>query len=373
MWFYRSPDIIYGPDSLQFLESLEIRRAVIVTDTNVRKAGLVDLVTANLNDTEIRVIDGIPEEPSIEEIAGKLESVVSFNPEWIIAVGGGSTIDAAKLLFFKSARPDLDYFDLTPLVSLGLKKKLGLIAIPTTSGTGSECTWAAVITDSNDKRKAELASPEVIPNYSILDPAMVLNLPPEITGNTATDALTHAIEAFVSTWKNPYSDALSVKAVSMLTKSIQDVVKDPKDPEARGNVHIGASMAGSAFSNAQIGLAHAVGHAFGSIFKRAHGICVGIFLPGVIRFNSSVSGERYDELNNAFDRNIRGKTLDESVSNFMKLLGRPLNITQLEISENSYRENFERIIELTFESTGIIGNPKDVKEQDIREILNGIV
>lgn len=364
--------MIYGPDSLQFLESLDIKRAVIVTDANVRKAGLIDLVTENLKESEILIIDSIPEEPSIEQIAGKLESVTGFNPDWIIGVGGGSSMDASKLLFFKSARPDLDYFDLTPLAFLGLKRKLGLIAIPTTSGTGSECSWAAVITDGRDKRKAELASPEIIPDYSILDPAMVLKLPEEITRNTATDALTHAVEAYASTWNNPYSDALAVKAVQMITDGIKGVVKDPDDVDSRNMVHIGASMAGSAFSNSQIGLAHAVGHSFGSVFGKPHGICVGIFLPAVIRFNGITTEERYSVLNSSVSPGIRGETLDKSVSNFLRLLGRPRNIGEMDIDAEEYSGSYERLIDLSFESTGIVGNPRDVKKQDVAEILDSI-
>lgn len=372
MWYFRSPNIVFGEESLQFLSTLGIKRAVIVTDSNIRKAGLVELVTKNLEEAEILVVDGIPEEPSMEDIAGKLKKVSEFNPEWVIGVGGGSSMDASKLLFFKCARPDLDYFDITPLEHLGLKKKIGLIAIPTTSGTGSECTWAAVITDSTDGRKAELASPEIIPDYAILDPEMVLNLPKEITRNTAEDALTHAIEAYVSTWNNPYSDALAEKAVSMITEGIQRVISDPKDPEGRNMVHIGASMAGSAFSNSQIGLAHAMGHAFGAVFKKPHGNCVGIFLPGVVRFNSRDSFVRYSILNNAFHESMRGKTIEDSVSNFLRTIGAPLNIRDLQIGAKEFEENYERITDLSFESTGIIVNPREVTREDIIEILDGI-
>lgn len=372
MWFFRTPDVVFGPDSLQFLSTLNIKRAVIVTDSNISKAGLVDLVTRNLEGTEILVVDSIPQEPSIDEIAGNLKTVAEFKPDWVIGVGGGSSMDAAKLLFFKCARPDLDYFDITPLEPLGLKKKLGLIAIPTTSGTGSECTWAAVITDSADRRKAELASPEIIPDYAILDPAMVMDLPEKITGNTAADALTHAIEAYVSTWSNPYSDAFAQKAISLITEGIQKVLSNPHDVEGRDMVHTGASMAGSAFSNSQIGLAHAMGHAFGAIFEKPHGACVGIFLPGVVRFNSKTSGGRYAALNESFHENIRGKTLEESVMNFLTLIRAPLKISDLGIQVEEFNRSYDRIVDLSFESTGIIANPREVEKDDILDILDGI-
>lgn len=372
MWFFRSPSVIYGSDALQMLQSIGVRRPVIVTDKNVRAAGLIDLVTANLDAVDTLIIDSIPEEPSIEDIATEVSRVKEFGPDWIISVGGGSSMDAAKLLFFKTARPDLDYFDLTPLTPLGLKKGLGLIAIPTTSGTGSECTWAAVITDSNDKRKAELASPEIIPDYAILDPAMVQKLPPEVTRNTATDALTHAIEAYVSSWKNPYSDALALEAVSLITSGISGVLKDPDDLDSRSSVHIGASMAGSAFSNSQIGLAHAMGHAFGSVFRKPHGASVGIFLPGVIKFNSVASDGLFDELNSRFSPEFRCANLYESVTKFLVALGRATTVSGMGISPEEFLQNYEKIADLSFESTGIVGNPRDVRKQDILDILDSV-
>lgn len=372
MWFFRSPTVIYGRDALQALQTLEIRRPVIVTDKNVRKAGLVDIVLGNLTPEEYLIIDSIPEEPSIDEIASKLPNIVKFNPDTVIGLGGGSSMDAAKLLFFKTARPDLDYFDLTPLVTLNLKERHKLISIPTTSGTGSECTWAAVITDSLDKRKAELASPEIVSDFAILDPIMVLRMPSEVTKNTATDALTHAIEAYVSTWKNPYSDALAREAIHLITKGIIQVMNNPEDIDARSEVHIGASMAGSAFSNSQIGLVHALGHAFGALFSKPHGTSVGIFLPGVIKFNSETSESLYRELNDSFAPELKGSNLLESVLNFMNLLGRATKISDLGIVETEFAEKYEKLVDLCYESTGMVTNPRDVRKQDIVEILNEI-
>lgn len=372
MWFFRSPQIVYGPESLQFLQSLDIKKAVIVTDRNVREAGLVDLVTEHLESSDIKIIDGIPEEPSIEQINEHLGSVTDFKPQFIIAVGGGSAMDAAKLLCFKFARPDLDYFDITPLEPLGVKGRIGLIAIPTTSGTGSDCTWAAVITDSNDKRKAEFASPEIMPDYSILDPVMVKDLPAEVTRNTVTDALTHAVEAYGATWRNPYSDALAEKAVSLITKGIVRVVQNQNDLEGRNLVHIGASMAGSAFSNSQIGLAHAIGHAFGSVYSLPHGSSVGIFLPHVIAFNSRIAEPRYADLNTYFCDELKKSTLEESVITFLDLLNRPRKIKDLGIDASMFEADFDHLIELSMESTGIITNPRDVEEADIRNILDSI-
>ena len=262
MWYYRSPTIVFGEDSLSFLNSVKSRRCLIVSDRNLEKAGIVDNIKELLpEDCRTMIFSSIDQEPTFSQMTSAMDSIMKFKPDHIVAVGGGSVIDTAKVILFRYARPDLDFYDLTPLEYLGIKEAAKLIAIPTTSGTGSECSWAAVVSDEREKRKNELASSEILPDYAILDPAVVTGLPRKQTVSTAVDAMTHAIEAYVSTWRNFYSDALAEKALELITGNIAEVLHDPGDIQARNSVHIGASMAGSSFSNSQIGLAHALGHA----------------------------------------------------------------------------------------------------------------
>ncbi|WP_276936368.1 iron-containing alcohol dehydrogenase [Ferroplasma acidiphilum] len=369
MWFFRSPQIIFGDESLGFLESLSIKRAVIVSDKNIRKAGLVDLVIKNLHGTELLIIDDIPEEPEYRAIAKHLDEINQFKPDYFISVGGGSVIDSSKILFFKYERPDLEFYDVTPLVKLNLRQKSKLISIPTTSGTGSECTWAAVISDEMENRKDELASPEIMPDYAILDPQMVKSLPKTQTINTATDAITHAIEGYTSRWNNPYSDAMAEKAIELIIPSIVKLVKDPENLELRNNVHIGASMAGLSFSNSQIGLAHALGHSLGAMFHVAHGKSVGIFLPGVIKFNYAAAGEKYQRLNLLIPEMYRGKTLYESIVIILKALGQTIRISETGIDEKAFRNNLDKLVSLASESTGIVTNPADASRDDITRLF----
>ncbi len=369
MWYFRSPEIIFGEESLSYLETLGIGKAVIVTDKNIAAAGMVDRVKANMPDTECMVIDDIPEEPRYADIAGHLDKIDAFAPDYFIAVGGGSSIDSAKILFFKHERPDLEFYDVTPLVKLNLRKKSRLIAIPTTSGTGSECTWAAVITDEKEKRKDELASPEIMPDYAILDPEMVKTLPKTQTINTATDAMTHAIEGYTSRWNNPYSDAMAEKAMELIVPSIIEVSAHPDNIDSRNSLHIGASMAGLSFSNSQIGLAHALGHSLGAIFHIAHGKSVGIFLPEVIRFNYSTVKERYDRLNRIIPEKYRKPTLDQSMEFILKTIGQNTKISETGISRELYGQNMENLISLAAESTGIITNPRDANMKDIKNMF----
>jgi alcohol dehydrogenase class IV len=369
MWYFRSPQIIFGEDSLSFLESLGIKKAVIVTDRNIKAAGLVEIVKKSMPGTELLTVDDIPEEPKYKDIARHLNDINTFAPDYFISVGGGSVIDSSKILFFKYERPDLEFYDVTPLVKLNLRKKSRLIAIPTTSGTGSECTWAAVISDEMEKRKDELASPEIMPDYAILDPEMVKSLPMTQTVNTATDAITHAIEGYTSRWNNPYSDAMAEKAMELIVPSIVELVKNPGDMNSRNNMHMGASMAGLSFSNSQIGLAHALGHSLGAIFNVAHGKSVGIFLPGVIRFNYDSTGERYDRINGIIPFKYRGKTLDASIENILKNIGQTSRISRCGVDENTFHESLDKLVALASESTGIVTNPADASMEDIRKLF----
>ncbi|MCL4334973.1 MAG: iron-containing alcohol dehydrogenase [Candidatus Thermoplasmatota archaeon] len=373
MWFYRSPTVVYGDDALSFLESIDMKAVLIVTDRNISKSGILEKVKAHIFSPSVETIDYIKEEPSVDEINDAVEKIGNFKPDTIIGLGGGSSMDAAKVILFRLSRPDLDFFDLTPLSYLGIKKNHKFIAIPTTAGTGSECSWAAVVTDRNDGRKAEMASPEIMPDFAILDPSMVSGMPAEVRRNTATDALTHAIEAYVSTWKNPYSDSLAREAVMLITSGCAKLHDDPENMEYNSMVQIGASMAGSAFSNSQIGLAHALGHAFGAVFHKPHGLSVGIFLPRVIEFNDVSCHDRYEEINSFFSTDLRKENLEESVKSFLKFMGLPLYVEDAGIDVDEYMTRKKVVADLCFESTGIIGNPRDVSRSDIDKILSDMI
>jgi alcohol dehydrogenase class IV len=370
MWFFRSPTIIFGEEALSYLSQLPIRKALIVTDRYLRETELPEKVRRALPEgAKNLLVGGIGEEPDLDEMTHQMDEVRRFEPDWFLGLGGGSSIDTAKILFFLYERPDLTVYDATPLVNLGLRKKSRLIAIPTTSGTGSECTWAAVLTEAREKRKHELASPEIIPDYAILDPEMVLTLPPEQTRNTAADAITHAIEGYVSTWRNPFSDALSEKGLELILGNLPGVLSEPSNRKLRGAVHIGASMAGLSFSNSQIGLAHALGHALGGRFKMPHGKSVGIFLPLVIEFNSPACEERYARLNTIFPDPYRGETLARSIRNLFQAIGQPFTVSEVGVGREEYFSELEELVSTASESTGLVTNPRDSGTAELRELF----
>jgi alcohol dehydrogenase class IV len=370
MWYFRSPEIVFGEDSISFLSSLDIKKAAIITDRNLLRTDIPGLVEKALPPgTMSMVLGDVSEEPPISEMTMHLGRINEFAPDWFVAVGGGSAMDTAKILFALYERPDLTAYDITPLVKLGLRKKSRLIAIPTTSGTGSECTWAAVLTVEGEKRKHELASPEILPDYAILDPALVVSLPTEQTRNTASDAIAHAVEAYGSTWRNPYSDAMSEKALELLLGGVGGVIDDPSNLELRNQVHIAASMAGLAFSNSQIGLVHALGHALGARFKTPHGKSVALFLPHVVAFNYEACPERYDRLNRSVPERYKGATLSDSLENVMGAIGQVRSGREAGIAEGEYTSNLDALVTLASESTGMVTNPRDASTSDLRRLF----
>lgn len=370
MWYFRSPQVVFGEDSLSFLSQIDIKRAVIVTDKNLEKTSLPKKVSESLPDgAESIILGDIGEEPSLSEMSGHMSDIEKFSPDWFIAVGGGSSIDTAKILFFLYERPDLSVYDATPLVPLGLRKKSRLIAVPTTSGTGSECSWAAVLSEEAENRKNELASPEILPDYAILDPELVASLPPEQTKNTAIDAVTHAIEAYVSAWNNPYSDALAEKSLELISENLENVLENPGNLNYRNNVHIGASMAGLSFSNSQIGLAHALGHSLGAHFRIPHGKSVGIFLPIVVKFNYESVTERYNRLNRIIPDRYREQSLHESILKVLDAVEQDTTIKGVGIGETEFNKNLESLVSIASESTGMVTNPRDANSEDLRNLF----
>ena len=370
MWFFRSPEIVFGEDSISYLSSLDIRKAAIVTDRNLLKTDIPERVRMALPPgASSMVLGDISEEPTLAEMTVHMDRIREFSPDWFVAVGGGSAMDTSKILFALYERPDLTVYDITPLVKLGLRKKSRLAAIPTTSGTGSECTWAAMLTEGEEKRKNELASPEIIPDYAILDPSFVVSLPLEQTKNTASDAITHAVEAYVSTWRNPFSDAMAEKSLELVLGGVEGVVNDPRNLELRNQVHIGASMAGLAFSNSQLGLAHALAHALGAYFKTPHGKAVALFLPHVVEFNYDACPDRYDRLNRIVPDSYRGARLSDSLENVMTAIGQARCGKDVGIDEKEFNSNLEALVSLAAESTEIVPNPKDSGSADLRNLF----
>ena len=323
---------------------------------------------------EVEVFDRVEPEPSKKVVMEAVEVARSFGPDWIIGLGGGSCMDVAKAVFALYERPDVALEDISPLVELGLRKKAKLLNIPTTSGTGADVTWAIVITDEEVKRKMELASREVVADVTVLDPSLPASMPPRLTADTGIDALTHAIEAYTSQWRNDFSDALALWAIRTIFRYLPRAYENGQDMEAREKLHNAATMAGMAFGNAQIGVAHAMGHALGAIFKVPHGRSVAVFLPYSMEFNARAASDRYAEIAEALGLGPGSPEeltarLVEAVRDLLRKVGEPLKVADLGISKADYEAELERLVDRAMESTGTVASPREPSREDYARLF----
>ncbi len=289
MWFFESPKIIFGEDSISYVEQIEGKKCFIVTDPGIIKAKLLDLLTDVLKEAgkEWKIFADVESDPKEETILKGAKICQEYDPDLIIALGGGSAIDAAKGIWILYERPELQIDDMHPFIKLGLGTKAKMIAIPTTSGTGAETTWAIVITRIRDgiTTKLEQANREAIPTYAIIDPIFTKDLPPKLTAATAFDALAHLLEGLISEWRNDFSDGMSLKAMDLIRTYLVRAYNDGHDMEAREKIHNAATIAGLAFGNSQAIMGHAMGHVLGANFHIHHGMAVGLFLPYILQYS----------------------------------------------------------------------------------------
>ena len=362
MWFFRSPEIVFGEGALDHLSRIQGHKAFIVTDENIVRLGFVDQVQARLAEAGIEsaVFAEVEPEPSLQTIQRGAEVARTYEPDWFVGLGGGSCMDAAKATWFLYERPDLDLESISPFEALGLRAKARMIAIPTTSGTGSEATMGAVLTDTEEGRKLGLGSGELVPDIAIVDPAFVLELPPRITADTGIDVLTHAVEGYTCSWRNDFSDGLCLKAIQLVFNYLPRAYEGgASDAEAREKMHNAATLAGLGFGNSMTALAHVLGHAFGAAFHTPHGRAVGLFLPYTIEFAANAGVGRYAEIARFLglpaEREGEGVTnLLSAIRQLYQQIGQPTSIRELGIPADTLAQALPHMIENAETDTSIV-------------------
>lgn len=399
-WIKLPPRIYFEEDSIRYLRTMQhVKRVFIIADTGMVKLGFVDRVVEQLkarpNKVEYAIFADIEPDPSTNTVYKGVEKIKDFNPDTIIAIGGGSVMDAAKVIWLFNEHPDTDFFGAKQKY-LDIRKRVykiegmghtQLVCIPTTSGTGSEVTPFAVITDSETGTKYPLADYALTPTVAIIDPKFVYNIPKALVGDTGLDVLSHAIESYVSVMASDYTKGLSLQAIKLVFEYLPRSYKTG-DPDAREKMHNAATIAGMAFANALLGINHSIAHKLGSVWHFPHGRCIAIAMPHVIRYNAQEprkhamwakynyfrADEDYAEIARAIG--LKGNTTAELVEALIaaiQKLASDVNVDLTLKGNGVTREDFDahvdELAELSFEDQCTSTNPKEPLISELKDIL----
>jgi len=402
-WFKVPQKIYFERNSIQYLQSCrDVKKVFIVTDRSMVDFGFVNKITEQLNmrrnPVQIQLFCDVEPDPDITTVRRGVELMEAFRPDTIIALGGGSSMDAAKGMWVFYEHPEVDFDDLKQKFmdirkrafkypELGRKSKL--ICIPTTSGTGSEVTPFAVISDKANNKKYPLTDYSLTPTVAIVDPEFTTNLPPRATAMTGMDVLTHAVEAYTSVMANDYTDGLCLQAIKMVFEYLPRAVKSGKtDLESREKMHNAATIAGMAFANAFLGMGHSLAHKIGAEFHTVHGHTCAIVLPEVIRYNGQVPtklsvwpkynvykcDKKYEDIAKLLGLSFT--TTEEAVEafavaveNLTKEIGLQTKFSELGIDKEAWESKLDTIAVLAYEDQCSPANPRVPLVADMKEIL----
>ena len=386
-------DLYHGKGAMEALKTFKGKKAVIcVGGGSMKRFGFLDKAEAYLKEAgmEVMVIDGIEPDPSVDTVMAGAEKMLAFQPDWIVAMGGGSPIDAAKAMWVKYEYPEITFEEMCKVFGMPqLRKKAHFCAISSTSGTATEVTAFSVITDYKKGIKYPLADFEITPDVAIVDPDLAETMPKKLVAHTGMDAMTHAIEAYVSTANCDFTDPLAIHAIEMIQKDLIPSYNGVM--EARDRMHVAQCLAGQAFSNALLGIVHSMAHKTGAIFQDygahiIHGAANAMYLPKVIAFNAKdpVAKKRYGVI--ADYMHLGGKDDDEKVAlliAFLRKMNDDLNIPhciknygadsypteQGFVPENVFLERVEDIAKNAILDACTGSNPRQPSQEEMVKLL----
>lgn len=373
-------DLYFGKGSLEQLKQLDGKRAVLVLGGgSMKKFGFVDKALSYLEQAgiETKLFENVEPDPSVETVMAGAKVMQEFQPDWIISMGGGSPIDAAKAMWVFYEYPEgLTFDDIKdPFTIPTLRNKARFLAIPSTSGTATEVTAFSVITDYSTGVKYPLADFNITPDVAIVDPELAETMPQKLVAHTGMDALTHAIEAYVSTVAQPFTDPLALEAIRLVTETLFDSYNG--DSKARETMHYAQCMAGMAFSNALLGIVHSMAHKTGAAFSTGHiphGCANAIYLPYVIQFNAKVAAPRYAQiarmlkLNGNTDQELVD-SLCELINGLNKKLNIPATLKEFGIVEEEFLSKVSHIATLAVGDACTGSNPRSITPEVMEELL----
>ncbi|MCY6371431.1 iron-containing alcohol dehydrogenase [Clostridium ganghwense] len=370
-------DVYFGQGTVEELKNLKGKRAAIVIGGSaVKKNGALEKVEQYLREAgmETTLIEGVEADPSVKTVMRGVEIMNQFKPDWIIGLGGGSPMDAAKAMWIFYEYPEFTFEEAAKPFNLPeLRQKSKYAAIPTTSGTGSEVTSFAVITDNETGVKYPIADFNITPDIAIVDTDLAQSMPAKLVAHTGMDALTHSLEAYVSTMSNELTDALAMKSIEMIQDYLVESFKGDKN--SRAKMHISQCLAGMSFSNAILGIVHSMSHKTGKIFAVPHGCANAIYLPIAIEFNAEKAGDKYADV--AKRLGLQGsneKELVESLVKFVRDLNKAMNIPsslkEFGLAEEKFLANLDDISKNAVADPCTGTNPREISPEQMKELFN---
>lgn len=386
MWYFYSPNIIFGRDSLEFLEKIPGTKCFIVTDPGLVQLKLIDILTNKLKEygKEYAIFSEVEPDPHETTIIKAANICKNYGPDLIIGFGGGSSLDVAKSVWaFYENGDDFSVDNLHPFTTLGTGKKAKLCAIPTTSGTGAETTWAVVITrikEDGTHIKLEQVNKELIPTYAIVDPIFTLGLPPKLTAATGFDALAHVMEGIIASWRNVFSDGLAIEAVDLIRKYLPIAYKNGQDIEAREMMANAATIAGLSFGNSQVIIGHSLGHVLGANFGITHGNAVGLFITYVLQYCiNNPDDDSTKKIISKFAKqvgvanwndsdDVASKKMIDDIKNLQKQVNLPSKLSDL-IKKEDFEAKLDLMADQCLESGSAVMSPRSADSTAFKKIF----
>ena len=366
-------DLYHGKGALEALKTFKGKKAIIcVGGGSMKRFGFLQKAEDYLKEAgmEVKLFEGIEPDPSVETVMKGAAVMQEFEPDWIVAMGGGSPIDAAKAMWIKYEYPDITFEDMCKVFGIpALRNKAHFCAISSTSGTATEVTAFSIITDYEKGIKYPIADFEITPDVAIVDPDLAETMPQKLVAHTGMDAMTHAIEAYVSTANCDFTDPLALHAIKMIQSDL--IPSYNGDMEKRDSMHNAQCLAGMAFSNVGLGLVHGMAHPMGSLFDVPHGVANALLLPTIMEFNMPACLNKYPEIAKAMGVDVSGMTKEQAsqaacdaVKDLAIKVGIPQHLSELGITA----EDIPALAQQALEDVCTPGNPRDVTLDDIKAL-----